>query len=226
MKIKFFFASVAAGLFALNSTQAQIVYDNLSTSALSGYSGLNSDKPVFGDSLTLASGGVLGSLGLSLYNSSSGGNTGSILTGSMLVNFYDNTTPYAGGVISNPLLGSATVDFDFTADGGLGVGFYDTETFDLSAQNINLTQNILITQQFTELTGTSLRNGIILFGNPTVGSSPSTVYISSASVAPGLYTFSGNPGQFGYQVTLVPEPTTLALASLGGIALGFFRRRK
>lgn len=226
MNLKSFFASVAAGLVALSSTQAQIVYDNLSTSALSGYSGLNSDNPIFGDQLTLASGGVLGSLGLSLYNSSSGGNTGSILTGSMLVHFYDNTTPYAGGVISNPLLGTATVNFDFTADGGLGTGFYDTETFDLSAENINLTQNILITQQFTELTGTSLRNGIILFGNPTVGSSPATVFISSASVTPGLYTFSGNPNQFGYQITLAPEPTTLALAGLGGIALGFFRRRQ
>jgi hypothetical protein len=228
MKPNVIVSSLAAILITLSSQAQVLVYDNLGTGATAGYSELNANNPTYGDTLTLTSAGTLSLLGLSLYNSTSGGNTGAIMTGTMLVNFYDNTTAYAGGLISNPLLGTATLTWDYTADGGLPPGSYDTATFDLSALNINLTQNVLITQTFTQTTGTSLRNGFVLLGAPVVGASPSTVYIGSTATAAGLYTFSGNPGQMAYQVTIaaVPEPTTLALAGLGGLALLGFRRRQ
>lgn len=215
-------ALVALAL-AVPGQASVLVYDNLATTAVAGTSQPNSNNPVFGDSLTLLQGGLLESVGLSLYNSSSGGNTGIIQTGTMVVNFYDNTTPYTGGALSLPLLGTATLAWDFGAD-GLPAGYYSAATFDVSALNINLTQNILITQQFTQTAGTSTRNGVILFGDPTTGSSPNTVYLKSASTAEGLYTYTGNPGQFGYAITLVPEPASVALAGLGLVAL--LRRRR
>jgi len=39
---------------------------------------------------------------------------------------------------------------------------------------------------------------------PLVGSSPNTVFISSSATPAGLYTFSGNPGQVGYQIDVTP----------------------
>jgi hypothetical protein len=224
-KLKPVIVSAAAVLMVISSAQAQsIVYDNLSTSATAGYSEANANNPIFGDALNLTSGGQLTIFGCSLYNSTSGGNAGSITNGTMVVNFYDNTVAYAGGAITGALLGTASLPWDFSGSGGLVAGFYTTDTFDLTSLNITLTQNILVTQQFTETVGNSTRNGVVLFGDPTTGSSPATVFISSSATAAGLYTFSGNPGQFAYQVQVVPEPSTLALAGLGMAALMSFRR--
>jgi hypothetical protein len=215
-----------ASLAVVSASQAQsIVYDNLGTSATAGYSEANTGNPIFGDALGLSQGGQLDTVGLSIYNSSSGGNTGSILAGTVTIKIYDNTAAYAGGALSTlPLLGSATESLSF--GGGLAPGFFSTATFDLSSLNINLPQNIFITQQFSETSGTSLRNGVILFGNPTTGSSPASVYINSSATPEGLYTFSGgNPNQFGYQITIVPEPSTLVFAGIG-IAVLVLRKRK
>jgi len=200
------------------------VYDNLGTGATAGYAEANTGNPIFGDALSLSQGGPLATVGLSIYNSSSGGNTGSILGGTMAINIYDNTAAYGGGALSAlPLLGSANETVNF-GGGGLVAGFYTTLTFDLSSLNIALPQSIFITQQFTETSGTSLRNGAVLFGNPTTGSSPDTVYISSATTVEGLYALS-SPNQFGYQITTAPEPSTLAFAGLGIVVL-VLRKRK
>jgi len=213
---------------ALASQAQTTVYDNLNTtSASAGYSEPNLNNPIYGDALNLTQAGRASFLGLTLFNSTSGGNTGSILTGTMTVKFYDNTVPYASGSLSSePLLGTAILTWDFTTSGGLAAGFYSTGTFDLTSLNINLTQNIFITQQFTELTGTSTRNGVVLFGNPTTGSSPNNVYINSSATPEGLYNFGTTPAQFGYHLEVVPEPGTFAFAGLGFAALLILRRRK
>jgi len=201
------------------AVQAQtVVYDNLSTTATAGYSQPNVDLPVFGDSLTLAQPGVLTWFSASLYNSTSGGNSGSILTGTMEIKFYDNTVPYTGGAIANPLLATGIMPWDFTADGGLPAGYYATDEVDFSFLNVYLPQEVLVTQQFTMTDGTSTRNGLTLFSDPVTGSSPDTVYISSSTTPPDLYTFGGNPGQFGYRIEVVPEPTPYLAA---GLLLGF-----
>ena len=197
-----------------------LAYDNLSTPATAGYSESAVNRPIFGDSLVLSQGGPLTTFGFGLFNSTGGGNTGAILTGTMRVSFYDNTIPYTGGVLSGPLLGSTVLLLDFTADGGLSPGYYSTEHFDLSGLNIVLPQNVFVTQQFTETSGTSTRVGAVLLGNPTVGSSPNTVYFKSSATPEGLYTLTGNPGQFAYSVSVatVPEPATIATNALVVVA--------
>ena len=215
---------------ALTAPAQTVVYENLTGSPLAGYSEPNANNPIFGDALNLTQGGHLANVGLTLFNSSSGGNTGSILTGNMTLKIYNNTVPYGGGSLSasDPLIASVLLTWDFTSGGGLPAGFFSTGTFDLTSLNITVPQNIFVTQQFTETLGTSTRNGVVLFPDPTVGSSPANVYISSSATAEGLYTFSGNPNQFGYHIDIqvVPEPTALAFAGLGAAALLVFRRRK
>jgi MYXO-CTERM domain-containing protein len=222
-------ATTLAALGLLASSQAQtIVYDNLATAATAGYSEPNTNHPIFGDALNLTMGGKISIFGLSVYNSTSGGNTGSILAGTMTIDIYDNTAPYAGGPLSaEPLLGTATGTINFGT--GLAPGFYSTVSFDLSSLNINVPQSIFVTQQFTETSGTSTRNGVILFSNPAIGSSPPYVYINSSATPEGLYAFANNPNQFGYHVEIatIPEPSSFALAGLSGLgAAAMLRRRK
>ena len=226
----------SAGLLALTIllfsvpkfSQAQIAYDNLTTPASAGTAYPNAQNPIFGDCLNLTQGGILTSLGVSLWNPGFDGNTGTILTGTTVANFYDNTVPYSGGTLAEPLLGSAILLWDFTAKGGLGLNYYEVDLFNLAFLNINLTQNILITQQFTQTSGTSTENGAILFGDPTVGSSPNTIYVKTSTVAAGLYPYPGNPYQIGYRIEIqpVPEPSAWTLMGLGLPALLVLRRRK
>jgi MYXO-CTERM domain-containing protein len=197
--------------------RATVVYDNTTTAASAGYSEPNTNNPTFGDALSLTQGGQVSTVTCSIFNSTSGGNTGSMLTGTLTLNFYDNTTPYVSGPITNPLLGTGTFNVDFTAGGGLAAGFFTFVTGDLTALNITLTPNILITQQYTQVTGTSTRNGVVLLGNPTVGASPANVFISSTATPAGLYTFSNNANQFAYQVNVTPAPGATALLGIAGL---------
>jgi hypothetical protein len=228
VRSKLLLTTVLTGLCLALAAKAQIrVYDNLQTTAPTrGFGDLNVNNLIIGDSLNLAQGGHLSALGLTLFNPNDSDNLGSILTGTMVVKFYDNTVPYVNGVLNNPLLGTATLNWDFTSFGGLRPGQFSPNYYDLTSLNIILPQNILITQQFTETSGTSIRNGAALYGNPTTGSSPNNVYIKASDISEGLYPVTGFAAQFGYQIQLVPEPTALALAGLGAAALLVFRRRK
>lgn len=222
---------LASLCLALTSQAQTVVYENIGTNGpLGGYSEPNANHPIFGDALNLAQGGTLSHVGLTLFNSTSGGNTGAILTGTTTLNIYNNTVPYAGGSLSasDPLVASVLLTWTFSGS-GLQPGFFTVGTFDLTSLNIAVPQNIFMTQQFTLSTGTSINNGVVLFPNPSIGTSPANVYINSSATPEGLYTFSGgNPNQFGYHIDIqvVPEPTTFALAGLGAAALVVFRRRK
>lgn len=229
MRSKVFLASFLSILCLVLTAKAQIlVYDNLSTPPTAGFGDLSSNNPIFGDSLNLTRSGQLSVLGLTLYNPNNPDNLGSILTGSMLIKFYDNTVPYTGGTLNNPLLGTATVTWDFTGIGGLLPGYFAPNSYNLTSSNINLPQHILVTQQFTQTSGTSIRNGIALLSNPTTGTSPNSVFLSSAAISPNLYNINGglNPGQIGFHIELVPEPGSIAFACLAASALLIIRRRK
>lgn len=188
---------------AANVNGQVTVYDSLSTGALAGYGEPNANNPIFGDSLTLSQPGTLAVFGLSIFNSSG---SGSILTGTIVVKFYDDTIPYGGGgPLTDPLIGQASLSLDFTP-GGLPPGYYTTGTVDLSGLNLALPQNILVTQEFTETSGSATDNGVALFNNSTVGSSPNTVYINSAATPEDLYTFNAPAAnsQFGYSISVNP----------------------
>ena len=199
---------LAANLMLVAHARAQVtVYDSLDTSAIAGYSEPNANNPIFGDALNLTLGGTADIFGLTVFNSSSGGNTGTIQMCDTLIKFYDNTIPYSGGALNNPLVATVDLVWDFTSGGGLPPGYYVTGTFDLSSLSFALPQNILVTQQFTETSGDSTRNGIVLFNNSPMGSSPNNIYINSAASAEGLYGFGGAAAnaQIGYMLSVFPS---------------------
>jgi hypothetical protein len=237
MKRSIFLAAVGA-LLTVSASQAQVtVYDTVTPNPSAGYGEVNDNNPIFGDALNLSQAGQLQQLQFDLFNTTTGGNSGTIQTGTMDIEIYDNTVPYSGGSLtaSDPLIGSINFNLDFTGGGGLPVGFFTRITSnDLTSLNINLPQNIFITQQFTEIDGDSISNGTILSGtNSAVGSSPGTVYISSDATPEDLYTFGGgNLNQFAFAVAVipaaVPEPATWLGASLvsGLIVSRLLRKRR
>src|SRR5215467_12317510 len=107
---KLWLISLLSAFCLVLAAKAQIVvYDNLSTAPTRGFGDLNVNNLVLGDSLNLTQGGHLSALGLTLFNPNDLDNLGTVLfAGTMVVKFYDNTVPYLGGVLNNPLLGSAS----------------------------------------------------------------------------------------------------------------------
>lgn len=205
-----------------------VVFNNLESTATTGFSRAKTENPTYGAALTLAQGGRLQEIYFSIFNSTSGtpANTGSITGGVMTLNIYDNTTPYSGsGAITNPVLATISANLDYSAD-PLPAGFYLTDGFTgLNSLNIVLPQNVIVTQTFAQ-TGTSTRNGYVAFAPDLVGSSDGTVFLSSSALAPGYYNLGTSPNFVdatpGYYI-VVPEPTSLAALSLGGLVL---RRRR
>ena len=210
------FAAMAA------ASQAQVtVYNSLTSGATGGTTSTDLTR-IVGDDLNLSSGGILTRLQWTVNNSASG--VGPILTMNTTIKIYDNTTPYTGGVLANPLLASITFGINFGT--GLNPGFYSTVTSgNLGAFNITLPSKILITQQNTQLTGSSTRYGVMLFNVPSPGTSNTSTYMKGVSTAEGLYNFStNNTTNLGLSVQVAPEPGTMAALGLGAVAL--IRRRR
>lgn len=213
--------AAAACLSSVAQAQTIVLYDNTSSPTNAGFSSTNLSR-VYGDVVNLSQTGVLDRLTLSLFNSSSS-NTGSILAGTFSVNIY-NAAGYTGGAASaQPLLGSFSGNVNFGT--GLAAGFFTTVQFTgLASQNINLTSSILITQSFSQTSGTSVRYGVVSANPPSVGSSANTFYQGGPGVTEGLFTSGTTPVNLIYRVEAVPEPATMTALGLGVAAM--LRRRK
>lgn len=197
------------------------IYDNVTAPAAANAGISSTDlNSIWGDRCNTLGTGLLCQFSMTVFNSTSGGNTGNVLT-------------YTGGVTiqdasTNAVMGGFTTNVNFGA--GLAAGFYTIVTFtNLEALNINLTDtDLLIKQQRTAHTGTSTRLGIASLNPLLAGtSSPDDIFVQSSTIGggiPGFYLF-GNPAiqaNVGYGVN-IPEPTSLALLAIG--ALAFVRRR-
>lgn len=215
-----------------------VVFNNVTSTAVTGFTRAKTENPTYGAALTLApnpiaNGGParkLQELYFSIFNSTTGGNTGVITGGTITFNIYDNTTPYSGsGAITNPLVGTVSAVLDYSAPADqLPAGFYLTDgLIGLNSLNILMPDNVLVTQTFApSSTSTSTRNGYVSFAPDLVGSSGTTVYIQSSVLAAGYYNLGTSPNFVdatpGFAL-VVPEPTSIAALSLGGLVL---RRRR
>lgn len=216
----------------------QIVFNNITSTAITGFTRAKTENPTYGAALTLganpiANGGParkLQELYFSIFNSTTGGNTGVITGGTITFNIYDNTTPYAGtGAITNPLVGTVSAVLNYSAPADqLPAGFYLTDgLIGLNSLNILLPDNVIVTQTFApSVTSTSTRNGYVSFAPDLVGSSDNTVFISSTALAAGYYNLGTSPNFVdatpGFAL-VVPEPVSLSSLALGGLVL---RRRR
>lgn len=223
-RTSFALTAMLLGVSAISNAQLSIAYDNTTSTALSAFSSTDLGR-VAGDTLSLASTGLLDTLTVSLFNSGTG-NTGSILGGRFDIEVRDNTIPYASGAFTaQPLLGAFSGTINFGT--GLLVGQYTLVNFTgLSALSISLPTNVIITQKFTMTSGTSLRYGFVGGGAPTVGTSPNSYYLSGSTTAAGLYTTAGNAGNPLMKVGVVPVPEPASMTVLGLGLAAMMRRRK
>lgn len=176
-----------------------IVYDNTLSAALFAVSSTDLAS-VWGDHLLTTGTGVLTDMKFSIFNSAS--SAGALLTASVNLGLSDFAT-------SAPF-GSFGVNVNFGA--GLNPGFYSIVTVtNLAPFGINVaTTDIVALQTVTGTTGAATRLGIASLDPPTVGSSPTSMYVSSATIGggvPGYYTFVNGPANPGYQLTVdAPVP--------------------
>ncbi len=194
------------------------LYSNTTSAANVATSSANLDTR-WGDTLNMVGTGILDSFSFTVFNSSSGGNTGLINTYDVDVRFFRaSDLSFIGGFTGQVNFGT-----------GLNVGFYSVVTFvDLAGFGINFdTADILATQARVAHTGGSVRMGVASLNPVTIGSSPDNFYKDDPSSPPaGFYVFSGGatPAQLGYQVVAVPAPGAVALLGLGGLVVT--RRRR
>lgn len=163
----------------------------------------------WGDQVAAIGTGTLEEQDFTVFNS--GSSAGPLLTATCGLFFNDNGTLAP--------LGSYSTNVSFGV-GGLPVGFYSIVTVTgLSALSINLpTTNLLLRQTVISKTGTANRLGIASLTPPTVGSSPTSMFISATTIGGGVagfYTFTNGPADPGYRVNAIPFPVPVQTTSWG-----------
>jgi hypothetical protein len=204
-----------------NRDAPAVLYSNLTApSAVSGGFSQAGTAAIFGDRVNFAGmGGALDEFAFTVFNSTSGGNTVPMTSGTMNIEFRRG--------VDNSLIGGFSVNLAPFFGTGLNPGFYSI--IDLTglalATNISFdTTDVLIKQQ---LVGGQGRYGVILANPVAVGSSGGDMYINNPpALAEGFYNvgtapnFIGNPGYF----VFIPTPGAAAVLGMGGLVA--LRRRR
>lgn len=188
-----------------------VVYDNSTAASATLLAFSSTDlASTWGDELFTTAQGTLSNFIFSVYNS--GSSLGPLLTANCAISFFDGTT-FAP-------LGGFTTNVNFGT--GLNAGFFSTITVSsLDVLGILLTNtDIIVTQQVLSKTGTANRLGFVSRNAPTVGSSTTSFFASSATVGGGVagwYTSASGPVNAIYRVTVADLPVPAKTSSWGRI---------
>ncbi|HTI69294.1 MAG TPA: PEP-CTERM sorting domain-containing protein [Candidatus Limnocylindria bacterium] len=203
------FALAAALGAACLSVSADTIYQSADPFNTSVYSAKNSATGEIGDEVVLSNAGFQFT-GLTFkYNSNYA------LTGGLQISIYSVDGSRVPD-LSNPL-------FRVTDDIKSGA-ISATVSYDVG--NFYLPERFVYSVKFAGLDATH-DAGLILGGQATVGASGDDVGGADGSGGWPLVHVTGNYANFNASVTgNVPEPTTVALASVGAAALGFVAYRR
>lgn len=188
------------------------VYENSLTPATGAGSSSTALDTIWGDAVTAIDTGTLEQMDVSLFNSSSSGNTLPVNSINLAVQISRAAdASVIGGFSGNVNLASP-----------LSPGFFAIITFTnlsaLPAPIVLDTTDLLIDQQRLSHTGGSIRMGIAHLNPIHVGSSPASYRVNGVTTT--IQGLQANPG---YRLQVVPEPASVGLLAWG--ALCFVRPR-
>lgn len=184
------------------------IYDATSSTAVFGV--ISTDfSSVWGDECLTTGTGLLSTHKFTIFNAPT--NSGTLASATVSLSFFDAVTSaplggYSGTVTFSPALTSG--QFSVVTATGLDPNLIVLNTTD-----------IIVTQQVTAHTGTTNRIGVVSFSPVLIGSSPTTMYISSSTIGggvPGFYTFA-NPANPGYFIAVNPPPVGTLSKSWGAL---------